>query len=155
MASQTFEVTGSVKDSDGKPLPFANVILLKALDNTQVKGISADESGRFTLKDIPEDVYYLQAKYFGYKSTLVALEIKRNIQIGALVLEPDSEWLNEVVVTGQKPTIERKADRIIFNVENTVLGEGSSWDILRNAPGGYNRAEQFGNTRTTSDSLSQ
>ncbi|MEP0133347.1 MAG: outer membrane beta-barrel family protein [Eudoraea sp.] len=135
MASQTFEVTGSVKDSEGKPLPFANVILLKALDNTQVNGISADEEGRFTLKGIPEDVYYLQANYFGYKSTLVALEIKRNIQIGALVLEPDSEWLNEVVVTGQKPTVERKADRIIFNVENTVLGDGSSWDILRNAPG--------------------
>ncbi len=135
MASQTFEVAGSVKDSDGKPLPFANVILLKALDNTQVNGTSADETGRFTLKDIPEDVYYLQAKYFGYKSTLVALEIKRNIQIGALVLEPDSEWLNEVVVTGQKPTVERKADRIIFNVENTVIGEGTTWDILRNAPG--------------------
>lgn len=135
LLSQNFEVTGSVKDSDGKPLPFANVILLKALDNTQVNGISADDEGRFTLKDIPEDLYYLQAKYFGYKSTLVALEIKRNIQIGALVLEPDSEWLDEVVVTGQKPTVERKADRIIFNVENTVLGEGTTWDILRNAPG--------------------
>jgi len=80
-------------------------------------------------------LYYLQAKYFGYKSTLVALEIKRNIQIGALVLEPDSEWLDEVVVTGQKPTVERKADRIVFNVENTVIGEGNTWDILRNAPG--------------------
>ena len=135
LLSQNFEVTGSVKDSDGKPLPFANVILLKALDNTQVNGISADGEGRFTLQDIPEDLYYLQAKYFGYKSTLVALEIKRNIQIGALVLEPDSEWLDEVVVTGQKPTVERKADRIIFNVENTVLGEGTTWDILRNAPG--------------------
>ncbi|MGB5227278.1 MAG: carboxypeptidase-like regulatory domain-containing protein, partial [Eudoraea sp.] len=135
MASQTFEVTGSVKDSEGTPIPFANVILLKTEDNTQVKGISADENGRFTLKGIPEDVYYLQAKYFGYNSVLVALEIKRNIQIGALVLEPDSEWLNEVVVRGQRPTVERKADRIIFNVENTVLGEGNSWDILRNAPG--------------------
>ena len=135
LLSQTYKVSGSVKDSDGKPLPFANVILLKALDNTQVKGISADAEGRFTLEGIPEDLYYLQAKYFGYKSTLVALEIKRNIQIGALVLEPDSEWLDEVVVTGQKPTVERKADRIIFNVENTVLGEGTTWDILRNAPG--------------------
>ena len=126
LASQSFEVTGSVKDSEGTPLPFANVILLKASDNTQVNGISADDEGRFTLKGIPEDVYYLQAKYFGYKSTLVALEIKRNIQIGALVLEPDSEWLDEVVVTGQKPTVERKADRIVFNVENTVIGEGTS-----------------------------
>ena len=135
LAGQSFEVTGSVRDAEGNPLPFANVILLKASDNTQLNGISADDEGRFTLKGIPEDVYYLQAKYFGYKSTLVALEIKRNIQIGALVLEPDSEWLDEVVVTGRKPTVERKADRIVFNVENTVIGEGTTWDILRNAPG--------------------
>ena len=105
LASQSFEVTGSVRDAEGNPLPFANVILLKASDNTQVNGISADDEGRFTLKGIPEDVYYLQAKYFGYKSTLVALEIKINSQIGDLVLEPDSEWLDEVVVTVRKPTV--------------------------------------------------
>lgn len=135
MASQTFEVAGFVRDTEGKPLPYANVMLLKVLDSVQVKGISSDETGRFSLKGIPPDVYYLQAKYFGYKSLLVPLEIKSDIQIGAVVLEQDKLWLDEVVVTGQKPVVERLADRIVFNVENTVVGEGSTWDILRNAPG--------------------
>jgi hypothetical protein len=135
MASQTFEVAGFVRDTEGKPLPYANVMLLKVLDSAQVKGISADETGRFSLKGIPPDVYYLQAKYFGYKSLLVPLEIKSDIQIGAVVLEQDKLWLDEVVVTGQKPVVERLADRIVFNVENTVVGEGSTWDIIRNAPG--------------------
>jgi hypothetical protein len=135
MASQTFEVAGFVRDTEGKPLPYANVMLLKVIDSIQFKGISADETGRFSLKGIPPDVYYLQAKYFGYKSLLVPLEIKSDIQIGAVVLEQDKLWLDEVVVTGQKPVVERQADRIVFNVENTVVGEGSTWDILRNAPG--------------------
>ena len=135
LTSQTYEISGSVKDSEGAPLPFANVLLLRAADSLQVKGTSADDSGRFGLKQIPPDLYYLKATYFGYGSILVPLEVRADIRIGALVLEPDSESLDEVVVTGQRPTVERKADRIVFNVENTIMSEGSTWDILRNAPG--------------------
>lgn len=110
-------------------------MLLQVSDSTQVKGISSDDAGRFSIKDILPDIYYLQAKYFGYVSVLVPLEIRSNIKIGAIVLEPDREWLNEVVVTGQQPSIERKADRIVFYVENSVISEGNAMDILRNAPG--------------------
>lgn len=135
LASQTYEVSGFVKDSDGKPLPFSNVILLQVSDSTQVNGISSDDAGHFTIKDISPDIYYLQATYFGYVSVLVPLEIRANIKIGAIVLEQDKEWLDEVVVTGQQPSIERKADRIVFHVENSVISEGNAMDIIRNAPG--------------------
>jgi hypothetical protein len=135
LIGQTFEVSGSVRDAEGKPLPFSNVILLRVADSTQVKGISADEAGRFSLTNISPDIYYLQAAYFGYTSVLVALDIRRNIEIGAIVLEPDSEWLDAVLVTGKQPVIERKADRIVFTVENTVVSEGNAYDILRKSPG--------------------
>ena len=135
LASQSYEVSGFVKDSEGKPLPFSNVILRQVTDSTQVKGISADDAGYFSLKDIAPDIYYLQATYFGYISVLVPLEIRSDIKIGAIVLEPNLELLDEVVLTGQQPSIERKADRIVFKVENTVISEGNAMDILRNAPG--------------------
>ncbi|MGB5316574.1 MAG: outer membrane beta-barrel family protein [Robiginitalea sp.] len=135
LTSQTFQISGSVKDTDGVPLPLANVLLLRAQDSAQIKGTSADDIGRFTLKDIEEDLYFLQATYFGYKSVLVPLEVRSDIRIGALIMEEEGESLDEVVVTGQRPTIERQADRIVFNVENTVISEGSTWDILRKAPG--------------------
>ena len=135
LSSQALEVSGLVKDSEGNPLPYANVVLLQVPDSTFVKGTSADDEGRFLIGDINPGVYYLQSKYFGYQSVLVALEIQSDIKIGAIVLESDSEWLEEVVLTGQLPSIERKADRIVFNVENTVISEGTSLDILRNAPG--------------------
>ncbi|MBT8283529.1 MAG: carboxypeptidase-like regulatory domain-containing protein, partial [Muriicola sp.] len=132
---QSFKVSGSVKDAEGNPLPYANVILLQVTDSTQIKGISADDNGRFILSDISPDIYYLQAAYFGYSSVLVGLDIQRNIEIGAIVLEPDSEWLDEVLLMGKQPQIERKPDRIVFTVENTVVSEGNAFDILRRSPG--------------------
>lgn len=132
---QSFKVSGSVKDAEGNPLPYANVILLQVSDSTQIKGISADDNGRFILDNINPDIYYLQAAYFGYKSVLVGLDIRKNIEIGAIVLEPDSNWLDAVEVTGKQPQIERKPDRIIFTVENTVVSEGNAFDILRRSPG--------------------
>ena len=135
LTSQTYQITGSVRDMEGAPIPFANVLLLRASDSLQVRGSSADDEGRFTLTQVPAELYYLKATYFGYGSILVPLEVYSDIRIGALVLEPDENTLEEVVVTGQRPTVERRADRIVFNVENTIMSEGSTWDILRNAPG--------------------
>ena len=135
LTSQTFEISGIVKDAEGEPLPYSNVILLQVSDSLQVKGISADENGRFSITNITPDTYYLQAAYFGYTSVLVPLDVRRNIEIGAIVLEPDSEWLDAVLVTGTRPVIERLADRIVFTVENTVVSEGSAFDILRKSPG--------------------
>ncbi|WP_445383613.1 outer membrane beta-barrel protein [Robiginitalea sp. IMCC43444] len=133
--AQGFEISGTVKDADGKLLPFANVMLLRVADSTQIKGVSADETGTFLLNKVPADLYFLQARYFGYQSGLIPLEIKSSITIGAIVLEPGSDWLDEVIVTGQVPTVERLADRIVFQVENSIVAEGSTWDILRNTPG--------------------
>ena len=135
LMGQTYQLSGAVKDAQGKPLPYANAILYKTSDSTQVAGISADDNGYFVLKEIPRGLYYLQAQYFGYESRFVALEITTDIRIGAIVLEPNGKWLDEVVIKGQRPTVERKTDRIIFNVANTVISEGTSWDILRNVPG--------------------
>ena len=135
LSSQTYEITGSVKDTQGEALPYANVLLLRTQDSTQVKGTSADENGRFLLPGISPDLYYLKATFFEQGSIMVPLEVKSDIQIGALVLELETSELDEVVVTGQRPTIERLPDRIVLNVENTIASEGSSWDILRNAPG--------------------
>ena len=65
----------------------------------------------------------------------LAIEILKDTKIGALILEQHTEELNEVTVVSNKPVVERKVDRIVFNVENTVLSQNSSWDILSQTPG--------------------
>ena len=42
--------------------------------------------------------------------------------------------MNEVVVVSQKPTLEQKVDRLVFNIENTALSDSDLWDVLKRTP---------------------
>jgi len=136
--AQSYVLSGTVRDRQGEPVPFANVVLLQVSDSSLVKGTSADETGQFSIPGIEPAVYYVQATYFGYHSKPVPLDIRDNVRIGGRLMEQDSNWLDEVVVTARQPTIERKTDRTVFKVENTVVAQGTTWDILRNTPGVIN-----------------
>ena len=133
--AQTFEITGKVIDTSNKKVPFANILLLNATDSTFVQGTSADENGLFSLTNVEPNLYLLQASYVGRGSQPLALDIKTNVALGALIIPLETQALDEVVVTAKKPILKRLADRLIFQVENTVVSQGNTWDILRNTPG--------------------
>ena len=64
LAQTTGKISGLIKDkSDSAPLPGANVYL----ENTSF-GSASDESGRFTLINIPPGKYNLKIDMIGYKS---------------------------------------------------------------------------------------
>ncbi|MEM9078197.1 MAG: TonB-dependent receptor [Bacteroidota bacterium] len=131
---QTFRISGKVVDEGNNSISFANVLLLKAADSTFVQGTSTDDTGRFVLREVPPDLYLLQASYIGIGSIPRGLDVTEDISLGALII-PSSTNLDEVVVTAKRPTVQRLTDRLVFNVENSVISEGSSWDILRSTPG--------------------
>lgn len=133
--SQAYELKGEVKDQYQEPVAYASVFLLTVTDSTLVKGTSADENGAFLFSDIVEGIYLLKASYVGQVSNDLPLEILKDTKIGAVIIEQQAEQLNEVTVTSNKPVVKREVDRIIFNVENTVLSQNNSWDILRQTPG--------------------
>ncbi len=132
---QTYQINGKVVDRQNKIIPYANILLLQASDSTFVKGTSADENGRFLLTEVVPNVYLLQASYVGRGSEPRALDISQNVSLGALVIPLEENSLDEVVVTGQRPKLQRLPDRLVFSVENTVVSQGSSWDILKSTPG--------------------
>ncbi len=135
LTAQTHQISGKVVNESNEPIGFANVLLLSAIDSTFVKGTSADEDGRFLLEEITPDLYLLQASYVGRGSKPLPLDVKADISLGALFIPSNIESLDEVVVTARRPTLERLADRLVFNVENTVVSQGNSWDILKSTPG--------------------
>lgn len=84
---------------------------------------------------IEQGLYLLNASYIGWISKSTLLDISKDITIGAIIIAQQTEQLDEVVVTSSRPKVERKVDRLVFNVENTVLSQSSSWDILKQTPG--------------------
>jgi hypothetical protein len=133
--AQTYEVSGTVRDGNNLDIPFATVFLLQVADTTLLKGVSADENGRFIIQNVPPRTYFIKASYIGKSSELIGIDVSKDIKMGTLIIGQNVENLDEVVVASLKPMIERKADRLIFNVENTVISQGSSWDVLKRTPG--------------------
>jgi len=135
LTAQVFEVSGRVKTTENENIAFANVFLLRITDSSVVKGASADELGSFVIANITPDIYYLQASYVGKTSAIIPLDISKNIHIGVITIDQDLEALEEVIVFSKMPTVERKADRLVFNVEETAVSQGNSWDVLKRTPG--------------------
>src|SRR5690606_27102780 len=73
--------------------------------------------------------------YVGRGSEPRALDIAKDVSLGALVIPLESNELDEVVVTAQRPKLQKLSDRLVFSVENTVISQGNSWDILKSTPG--------------------
>lgn len=135
MVGQSFELKGKVRDDKNKAIPFASVFLMRSSDSTLVRGTSADENGLFQIENINQGLYLLKASYIGWSSKSTVLDISKDITIGAIIIAQKAEELDEVVVTSNRPQVEKKVDRLVFNVENTVLSQSSSWDILKQTPG--------------------
>lgn len=130
-------ITGSVADVDGIALGTANVILLSEDDKTLIKSALTEEDGTFVLSDIADGNYLLKITMLGYTEySKAGVTIKGvNVDMGKLVLERSTTTLKQVSVRAQKPLIEVKADRLIVNVENSIVSSGSSaLEVLARSP---------------------
>ena len=88
MAQNT--ITGNVVNSDNEPLAFVNVLV----KGTNI-GATTDEEGNYSIA-LNEASEILVFSYLGYKLQSINIKNKRIINV---VLQDDSEVLNEVVLT--------------------------------------------------------
>lgn len=50
-------------------------------------------------------------------------------------MNENTEELDAILIRASKPTIDKRADRLVFNVENTVLSIGNTQNLLKKTPG--------------------
>jgi len=136
----TAKVSGALIDEQGKPMDYASVSLLKVADSTIVKGTLSTDAGTYLLDNISAGTYIVKATAVGYSKVISAPitipEGATTIKVNDLKMATDSKSLQAVTVTTTKPLIEHQADRVVMNVENSVLAAGNSaMDILQRAPG--------------------
>jgi len=133
------QVSGKVTTPDKQPLPFVNVLLLNAGDSSLVKGTMATETGAYKIDGLVAGDYFLRFSLVGYRTyNLPVFRINANASrdFGELVLEEDSQQLDEVVVQADRPLYQQEVDRTVVNVENSVMTKGSSaLQVLERSPG--------------------
>ncbi len=127
---------GVITDQNQEPVPFANVILLNPQDSTSVyKGTISEADGSFEFEKLEDSSYLLKITYVGYQDILRKIMVDGDTRLNSLKLIEASGALDEVTINARKPKISREVDRLVFDVENSNLSSGNTWEILRKAPG--------------------
>jgi len=126
------EIKGIVKDSTNV-IGFANVFLTN-LNNEILTGTITDENGVFNLP-VQKGKYKLTVSFIGYVDWVINISPTSNLDLGVITLIESSNRLDEVVVVGHKPIIQRKVDRLVFNVQNSTFLKGSDGiEVLNRTP---------------------
>jgi hypothetical protein len=134
------KVSLTVLNQQNNPLENVTVELLKAKDSSLVKAGITDKTGNAYLERLPAGNYLIKASMVNYQSQFTKgisiSEENNDIKAGSIVLQPRSGELKEVAVTTRKPFIQKLTDRIVVNVENSIVSAGSSAiDVLERSPG--------------------
>jgi hypothetical protein len=120
-------INGIITDSaTHQPLSYATVSLLKTADSSQVKGTLAGDDGKFGLEKIKPGKYFLAGQMIGYAKKLISVEITNADQTLNIQLTPQATNLGEVTIKAAKPLVEHRADKTIFNVENSIVAIGNT-----------------------------
>ncbi|MBW0178585.1 TonB-dependent receptor [Sediminibacterium sp.] len=138
-AQSSHSIKGKITDNSGKAIQSVTVSLLKATDSSLVKADVTDANGAFELVIAPAGKYLLNYTMIGFEKTYSnAFEVKngQGFDAGTISLQAAANKLADVTVTSRKPMIEIKADKTVFNVENSINATGSNaLELLQKSPG--------------------
>jgi len=127
-------VGGRITDEQKQPIEYAEVSMKNINDTLKMKTTVTDKMGNFSLS-IPKGAYLLSVDYLGQTLLKKKVSLAANVNLGTLKVKIANQ-IGKVTVTGKKPLIERKIDRLVFNVENSVSASGGdALDALKVTPG--------------------
>ena len=133
-------ISGKVFDkSTNQPLEYATITLISKQSGKIINGTISDVKGVFGISNVPFDTYQINIEFIGYeKITLDNISInsdKRSVTIGTVFLSPSTQSLQNVTIIGDKPIVENKIDKIVYNVSNDITSQGgAAIDVLKKVP---------------------
>ncbi|GAB3038078.1 TonB-dependent receptor domain-containing protein [Spirosoma pulveris] len=131
-------VQGSLVDKNNKPLAFASIALLNASDSSLISGSVASAEGHYQFEQVKPGQYRISVSMVGFQPTKsdVITVADSPVTVPALTLNETSQQLKEVAVSAQKPFFEQQIDRMVINVQSSLMAAGSTaLDILERSPG--------------------
>ena len=126
-------ITGKIVDIENKPIEFAEAIVYE--NNKPIISEMTNVEGYFNLIINKKGTFKIIIRQLGNLFYEKNIEINNlNIDLGVISFD-NSKQLNEVVITVKKKLIEKKSDRLIYNVQSSVFSNGVSGDeLLKNIP---------------------
>jgi iron complex outermembrane receptor protein len=134
------KVTITINNDRQQPLENATVELLKAIDSSLVKTAISGKNGVAEMDNVRLAVYRVRVSFINhgtqYSEKFNLSATQPSLVLPSMSLVPVASAVGEVVVTAKKPFIQRLSDRLVVNVESSIISAGSSaLDVLERSPG--------------------
>jgi len=139
--TQKGKVSITVTNEQRVPIEGATVELLRSKDSGIIKAAFSDKAGHAEFEPVIGQSYIIRATNVGfqdrYSEAFTLSADGQGLSLPALSLAArSSTQLSGVTVTAKKPFIQRLNDRIVVNVEGSIVSAGSSaLDVLEQSPG--------------------
>ena len=127
----------SLQNGQGQALPNASVELLRAADSSLMKIALSDEQGLALFEGIKPGRYLIKATAVNHATAYSApFVLENSFVVPTMQLPALAKEMNAVTVTARKPFVQKLTDRIVVNVESSILSTGSTaFEVLERAPG--------------------
>jgi len=134
------QIFGKVINEYQETLPHTTVTLHSKDNITMTITTVTDSTGSFIFKNIVTGNYNISIKSLSHQEHIGApfsvSTAASEHNIGLIQLLSKSTAIGEVVIQQKKPLIEQHVDKMVVNVENSALSDGSSsLDLLNKIPG--------------------
>ena len=133
LCSSSLIAQNKVKIQGEVNVPFSSIRLFKGA--ALVTGTIGNDKGKFSVEIAP-GVYDLLIESIGYEPLKMANQsFMSSVNLGTISVKESNQTLNEVVVKGQKASMELNLDKRIFNVGTDLANKGATAaEILGNLP---------------------
>ena len=137
--AQNLRVKGLVCDSIGEPESFATLRIYLLPDTIKPKATgTANEDGAFNIKLPQEGSYRVNVLSFGKQDLNKDIAVTNEyptVDLGKITMTEQTNVLQEVTVTAQRPLVTKEIDRIGYDVQADDEAKTSQLDeILKKVP---------------------
>lgn len=133
-------ITGIVTDgATGERLEFVNVFVTRPNNpKVNVKGVTTDANGAFTIDGLKDGAYNVNISYIGYRTLSEKVTLSKaqpHANLGTLAMQSADVTLGEATVTGERSTVKLEVDRKSYNIGADLANVGASAsEALENIP---------------------
>lgn len=131
LAAFAQSITGKITQT-GNAVPYVEVVAVK---NQKQQTAISDEKGNYSLKLFENGNYNIRLIQDGIEISNKDITINGTVKQDFSIEKKNEKQIEGVTLTARKKLIERKADRLVFNVSNSVASQGmDAVDALATTP---------------------
>ncbi|WP_223584423.1 outer membrane beta-barrel family protein [Sphingobacterium sp. GVS05A] len=139
-AQKANHIKGQTVGEDKQAIPYVSISLYHVNDGTLVNTAHSDSTGNFRFTNTKAGSYFIKVKSLTHQDTFSPHfrldEHFDEYDLGKILLLQNNAYLAEVIVERKKQFIEQQQDKLVFNIENSMLADGNNGlELLSKIPG--------------------